>query len=207
MGPATVSAQETDQEVVDADQGEAEPEGGEEEAAEPAQEGSEESEEGMTDAEREQWRKERNKARAAAVRGAAGPNGWLERGWTWDFNVELGWGQYDDDAYMTSRVRTGIVRVAEPNAYTLGLTGEYLGGRRVSIGAQFEMLSLHIGTFVQAGGAVDIDGNPIAMAGVGWQLFGLEVQYDGGLPADTGRWLGMLKLRLPVSWFIRGVTE
>ena len=209
LSTGPVYAQQVDQEAEEPAEEKVgtERESGGDAADKPGDKGAEEADEEMSDAERKQWRKERNKARAAAIRGAAGPNGWLERSWTWDFNVDLGWGQYDSTAYMMSRVRTGIVRVAEPNAYTIGVTGEYLGGERVSIGAQLEMLSLHMGTFVQAGGAVDVDGNPIVMAGVGWQIFGLEVQYDSGLPAENGRWLGMLKARLPISWFIRGVTE
>ena len=149
---------------------------------------------------------ERQKARQVAIADAAGPGGWLERSWTWDLNVELGLSRQAGATGSMGRVRSGIVRIVEPNAFTLGVMGEVGSDKEPALGLQFEILSLHLGAFWQLGGLVDFDGTGILATGIGWQIFAVEMQYAPGAPEEN-RLMGLAKLRLPISWFIRGVTN
>ena len=169
--------------------------------------GNEEEEaEEMTEAEREKWRQETRQARRMAITNAAGPNGWLERSWTWDLNLQLGYTREDGSGAWSGRMRTGVARIAEPNAYILGFVGGGGGVAPAAGGLQFEYLSLHYGTFVNLTGMLDLEGQAVAAAGVGWQILGAEVQYRPGEP-DNRNWVFTANARLPVSWIIRGIKQ
>ena len=171
----------------------------------PEEDAPEES--GETDAEAEARAAERtakNRAAAMAMMDAAGPNGWLERGWRADLNVDLGGGNpWADDWIWFGRGRVGIMRVAEPTYLTLGVTAEHLWPlpQPTAIGLELEAMEMVSAIQLIGGGGLDLSANWRWHLGLGWQIFGVEVNFSG---SDR---LVMGKIRIPISWFVYAIKE
>ncbi len=176
--------------------------------SETASNDGEEAFEEMSANEREQTLKERRNAQRRAMANAEGSNGWLEEYWSWDLKLELGVARQASRYGVKGDMRTGAVYVAEPHGYAFGLVGELSSMSEPAAGVEVEYLSMKFGTFAQLGAMLDVHGRPMATAGVGWQLFALEVQYEPTPDFNRGSsWIGMAKLHFPVSWLVRAFSE
>lgn len=178
---------------------------GDEEKEGDDEEGADRGEE-MTEEERQRWRERKRRARKVAIRDAAGPGGWLEQSWTWDLNFDVGLRLLGASDGWTFQGRTGVTRIAEPGAYSAGVTAQIDTHGRPLVGAEIEVLSLNLGTFGRIGGATALQGGMRWSAGLGWQLFGIEAALEPGAPGGP-RWTGLAELRVPVSWIVRAVSD
>jgi hypothetical protein len=169
-------------------------------------EGASNSDEEMTEKERQKWRERKRRSRKIAIRDAAAPGGWLERSWTWDLTFDTGLRLLGESEGWTFQGRTGVTRIAEPGAYSAGVTGQIDTNGRPLVGIEIEILSLNLGTFMRIGGATALQGGVRWSAGLGWQLFGIEAAVEPATP-EGPRWTGLAELRLPVSWIIRAVSD
>jgi hypothetical protein len=121
--------------------------------------------------------------------------------------MEAGLARRADQYGFKGDARTGVVYVPEPYGYALGVVGELSNISDPAVGLEFEMLSMLFGVYGQVGGLVDVDGEWMATAGVGWQLFAFELQYEP--QPDLGAnspWIGMAKLHFPISWIVRALA-
>lgn len=136
------------------------------------------------------------------------PDDWVERRWALDLNLDAGFARRDEQLGFLARGRSGITRIDGPYAISLGATGEVGTESRPTFGLELDLLSLHLGLFGHLGGGVDLDGNPVATFGGGWQIIGVEAQYRTTLDdPDTYGWTGVMKLRIPISWTIRALRQ
>ena len=136
------------------------------------------------------------------------PDDWVERRWALDLNIDGGLSRRDEQLGFLGRPRAGITRIEGPYAISLGATTEVGTETSTAFGLELDMLSLHLGLFGHLGGAVDLDGNPVATVGGGWQIIGIEGQYRTTPDdPDTYGWTGVMKLRVPVSWLIRAARH
>ncbi len=166
-----------------------------------ADEAEEESEE---DAAETEARAAKNRAAAVAMMDAGGENGWLERGWRVDLNVDFAGGNpWADDWSWLGRGRVGLMAVHEPQYLTLGLTAERLWPleQPYAIGLEIEAMEMVSSLQLIGGGAVDLSGGLRWHAGLGWQIFGVEIDFAGPERLVLG------KVRIPISWLIYAATD
>lgn len=136
------------------------------------------------------------------------PDDWVERRWALDLNLDGGLSRRSEQLGFLARGRGGITRIDGPYAISLGATAEVGTETTTTFGLELDLLSLHLGLFGQLGGGVDLNGNPVATMGGGWQIIGVEAQYrTTPEDPDTYGWTGIMKLRVPVSWLIRAARR
>ncbi len=172
-------------------------------STEDASRGESGRDDGLSEQELREWRQRRQKARASTK---PENQDWNEY-WSWDLAMEVGLARQASRYGIKGDARTGVVYVPEPYGYALGVVGELSDISDPAVGLEFEMLSMLFGTYGQIGGLVDVDGEFTATAGLGWQLFAFELQYEprpdlGG----NSPWTGMAKLHFPISWITRAIT-
>jgi hypothetical protein len=134
--------------------------------------------------------------------------GFYEREVTWDLNLEGGWGRAFGDASRPvgfGRVRGGVLWVHEPWYTSVGLFYDLSSFTPATFGIQTEQMQLTSGLWVQAGAGVDVQPRPMVMAGLGWSIFGVEIQYrDFGSVRDVNTGAAVYgTLRVPVSIIAR----
>ena len=150
---------------------------------------------------------DKNRAAALAQIQGSGSQGWLERGWRWDGNIDLALGQSakdKDELAFFGRLRGGITRVQEPVYLTLGAIADLSTATDPAFGLQFETLEMRSALQLQLGGTIDLGGTPTVHAALGWQIFAFEAQFRLDDEVQT---LFFGKLRLPISWFYYALTR
>lgn len=160
---------------------------------------------GVTEEDEKTAREKKQEARATALQDRS----WLAKEWMWDINYEVGFGVLGRGTHNLpfSRFRTGITRLTEPQAYTVGAAAEMTHGGNFgppAFGLQSEFMSLRGGVWLQLATMMDTAGDFRATTSIGWQVFGVDLQYRPAADQALG---GFVKLRVPVNWIARAISK
>lgn len=97
-----------------------------------------------------------------------------------DLQIEAGGGiqlRGDLDRHYLARLRLGAILPVDPWIFGAGLTGEVGGAVELGMGAVLDAIHLESGFSLEVGMAFGRAEGALFRAGIGWSIFGVEVQH------------------------------